>query len=108
MRAFTILPVIRSNSNLRILRARSQKMNKTDSLTPGNSFSRVLLRSAALALVCGLLQALLPRYTLGAALLAPLSVVLGVTAGAVLARSEERRVGKECRIRCRSRWSPYH
>ena len=24
------------------------------------------------------------------------------------ARSEERRVGKECRIRCRSRWSPYH
>ena len=25
-----------------------------------------------------------------------------------VARSEERRVGKECRIRCRSRWSPYH
>jgi hypothetical protein len=24
------------------------------------------------------------------------------------ARSEERRVGKECRIACRSRWSPYH
>ena len=24
------------------------------------------------------------------------------------ARSEERRVGKECRIGCRSRWSPYH
>ena len=23
-------------------------------------------------------------------------------------RSEERRVGKECRIGCRSRWSPYH
>ena len=23
-------------------------------------------------------------------------------------RSEERRVGKECRWRCRSRWSPYH
>ena len=26
----------------------------------------------------------------------------------VVARSEERRVGKECRIGCRSRWSPYH
>ena len=26
----------------------------------------------------------------------------------VLGRSEERRVGKECRIGCRSRWSPYH
>ena len=24
------------------------------------------------------------------------------------ARSEERRVGKECRPLCRSRWSPYH
>ena len=24
------------------------------------------------------------------------------------ARSEERRVGKECNGRCRSRWSPYH
>jgi hypothetical protein len=23
-------------------------------------------------------------------------------------RSEERRVGKECRCWCRSRWSPYH
>jgi type IV pilus assembly protein PilM len=27
---------------------------------------------------------------------------------AVEARSEERRVGKECRRLCRSRWSPYH
>ena len=26
----------------------------------------------------------------------------------LLSRSEERRVGKECRIGCRSRWSPYH
>src|SRR5881398_1036582 len=25
-----------------------------------------------------------------------------------LDRSEERRVGKECRLTCRSRWSPYH
>ena len=23
-------------------------------------------------------------------------------------RSEERRVGKECELKCRSRWSPYH
>jgi hypothetical protein len=32
---------------------------------------------------------------------APQSVATG-------ARSEERRVGKECRRLCRSRWSPYH
>src|SRR3546814_2499773 len=29
-------------------------------------------------------------------------------AAAILARSEERRVGKECVSTCRSRWSPYH
>src|SRR3546814_11640808 len=28
--------------------------------------------------------------------------------GAMLDRSEERRVGKECVSTCRSRWSPYH
>jgi hypothetical protein len=32
--------------------------------------------------------------------------IVGLLIGA--ARSEERRVGKECRIGCRSRWSPYH
>ena len=33
------------------------------------------------------------------------AVKIGVGAGS---RSEERRVGKECRALCRSRWSPYH
>ena len=38
---------------------------------------------------------------------------LGVEAGravtlADVLRSEERRVGKECALLCRSRWSPYH
>ena len=28
--------------------------------------------------------------------------------GAERIRSEERRVGKECPVLCRSRWSPYH
>ena len=31
-----------------------------------------------------------------------------VTRPKVLLRSEERRVGKECPSKCRSRWSPYH
>ena len=26
----------------------------------------------------------------------------------LIGRSEERRVGKECTVLCRSRWSPYH
>ena len=46
-----------------------------------------------------------------------LGMVVGGTFGAVAARkvrmtamprSEERRVGKECSLLCRSRWSPYH
>jgi len=32
----------------------------------------------------------------------------GVYALLTVARSEERRVGKECLYQCRSRWSPYH
>ena len=34
-----------------------------------------------------------------------LAVLLAVVIGQ---RSEERRVGKECSLTCRSRWSPYH
>src|SRR5213078_5394813 len=30
------------------------------------------------------------------------------TGGIILARSEERRVGKECELKCRSPWLPYH
>ena len=32
------------------------------------------------------------------------AIPCGILAGSVVTRSEERRVGKECR----SRWSPYH
>ena len=32
----------------------------------------------------------------------------GVVVSLERARSEERRVGKECNGQCRSRWSPYH
>src|SRR3546814_1964312 len=31
-----------------------------------------------------------------------------ITAGELIDRSEERRVGKECVSTCRYRWSPYH
>ena len=37
------------------------------------------------------------------------SIIVGQFVGSsALARSEERRVGKECLRLCRSRWSPYH
>ena len=39
---------------------------------------------------------------------AALSAEVRPQVGGIIQRSEERRVGKECRIGCRSRWSPYH
>ena len=36
------------------------------------------------------------------------SAELMAQVSALRARSEERRVGKECLSQCRSRWSPYH
>src|SRR3546814_12111663 len=41
-------------------------------------------------------------------LLSPLAVVHDGLRWHIRCRSEERRVGKECVSRCRSRWSPYH
>ena len=32
----------------------------------------------------------------------------GISRRGLYHRSEERRVGKECSVKCRSRWSPYH
>ena len=56
-----------------------------------------------------------PRIELGATKLRA-DVVLAMDAdtgralltGELSPRSEERRVGKECTVLCRSRWSPYH
>src|SRR3546814_15078261 len=36
------------------------------------------------------------------------SIIVFTSGSILLARSEERRVGKECVSTCRSRWSPYH
>ena len=59
----------------------------------------------------------LTAYLLSASVATPLIGRLGDMHGkerllvvvlVLLCRSEERRVGKECRRLCRSRWSPYH
>src|SRR2546430_15723555 len=44
------------------------------------------------------------RVNFDDAVLSKLRAIPGVEAAAMVSRSEERRVGKECR----SRWSPYH
>jgi MFS family permease len=66
-----------------------------------NTFLVTMLLMGISTFVVGLL----PSYeTIGVAapiLLITLRLIQGL-------RSEERRVGKECRRLCRSRWSPYH
>ena len=37
-----------------------------------------------------------------------ISIAVGSKRDGSKKRSEERRVGKECSLTCRSRWSPYH
>ena len=49
----------------------------------------------------------LVRTQLSDALVGIVSQML-LPAASAESRSEERRVGKECRLLCRSRWSPYH
>ena len=65
---------------------------------------KVFAAAAAIATVFGL-----AATTVATANAAGGNATLTVsTKDAKFARSEERRVGKECRIGCRSRWSPYH
>ena len=69
------------------------------------------VRMARYEEVSGRIFGIVRRYT---DLVEPLSIdeaFLDVTGSRRLfgeRRSEERRVGKECTIQCRSRWSPYH
>src|SRR3546814_1760556 len=59
-------------------------------------------------------RAMLRQYGLSSDVLtlvltpAKAALLAGNSADDTLARSEERRVGKECVSTCRSRWSPYH
>src|SRR3546814_7343978 len=61
----------------------------------------------SVALARGVKRVMLFDADLG---LANAGVVLGLPGQATIedARSEERRVGKECVSTCRYRWSPYH
>ncbi|MDO9286568.1 MAG: ATP-binding protein [Aquabacterium sp.] len=61
-------------------------MNDLTSPPSTSRWQRTVLRSVALALLCGLLQAGLPSYTLGTVSLPPLSIVLGVAVAAAMSR----------------------
>src|SRR3546814_8364112 len=66
-------------------------------------------RHTSCALVTGVQTCALPICDdERAALRADLDVLDSRDLADLFARSEERRVGKECVSTCRSRWSPYH
>src|SRR3546814_17974624 len=83
----------------------------------------VVLLNVGFSLIFGLEQGLSLQIALviGAVVLTIAATTSGVDRGirwiselnlwsavAMMVRSEERRVGKECVSTCRSRWSPYH
>ena len=64
---------------------------------------------ASAVVLFALIAVLRAVFKLNFSLLTVLALGLGIALSLVFdGRSEERRVGKECRIGCRSRWSPDH
>ena len=74
-----------------------------ENLTAG---SPAAARAAVLSLRDGAERCL--RHELDALVTAPVNKESIIRAGHKFTRSEERRVGKECTMTCRSRWWPYH
>src|SRR3546814_12431717 len=58
--------------------------------------------------VCDLALTVLEEPRVADGMVAEILLATAPRATAFQNRSEERRVGKECVITCRSRWSPYH
>ena len=89
-------------SNTEVSQADIVKAGPDDVIFGGLPLFHVFGQTVALnvAVASGACLTLLPRFDAGHA--------LRIIADHRVTRSEERRVGKECRCTCRSRWSPYH
>ena len=76
-----------------------------DGLVAGYTASDEILKSVELSLEAGEIVSIIgPNGAGKSTLLKVIAGILAPSRGSVHLRSEERRVGKECR----SRWSPYH
>ena len=85
-----------------------RRRNPWNEMECGSNYARSMASWALMLIYSGLVYDL-PRGKLGFAPLKGEGTFFWSVEGAWgEARSEERRVGKECRIGCRSRWSPYH
>src|SRR3546814_3280297 len=74
--------------------------------TPGGLVIASLQIASALSQHRGKVTAIVPQLAMSGGTLIALAADQIIMAPH--ARSEERRVGKECVSTCRSRWSPYH
>ena len=72
---------------------------------PANGVVREIKIQSGTVVISGQLLAIIEE---GAAAAASPGKTAAAPAPASVIRSEERRVGKECSLTCRSRWSPYH
>src|SRR3546814_19856526 len=70
----------------------------------------LLLLINVLLLVLGTFMDLAPMLLICTPIFLPIVMQFGVDTVhfGIIMRSEERRVGKECVSKCRSRWSPYY
>ena len=66
------------------------------------------IRTETTLMLTASLELLTPEQRSALAAALPVLEQLAEAAPGSAGRSEERRVGKECRLLCRSRWSPYH
>ena len=82
--ALCVAGVLDFDSTLKVLEARGRFMQEACEATPSGMIAIVGASAEQLSALCE------------------------KTGCTVANRSEERRVGKECELKCRSRWSPYH
>ena len=80
---------------------------KNGAIWVANKVKMIAYKTAQIAVTAATKAMTIAQKALNLAMsMNPIGLVITILL--TLARSEERRVGKECLRLCRSRWSPYH
>ena len=106
----TLIPVQLKAKKVEVPEARGLPASFVLANGGGIAYGEIHLDAASLRWLQADLPSIEDELTRGSAWVTLWDAVLigEVKPDAFLARSEERRVGKECQSVCRSRWSPYH